>query len=1616
MSMCYIYKEENSLFYKCKEEKTLKKKLLGLLIVLCLVVAMIPILASAEQMSTSLYIGATQYTITQGETLYFTTDTSGNVTESVTAIEDTYNIKLDFPTGTDAVPTMYVRDAFIGERNTNWCAVQGVSNDASKFVIVVERVESPRKNNADFSWANMMQWTIGELEIRGYKGDQAPTNSDEWGRVYNESSFQSLKADGQKITFNKVNGTITSKGTDTREALKAKYVVFDGGTLQLKAKSSGAINGSSKVTVEDGNITLISEEHRAINGDYTAEGLVVNGGTLTIQAGTYLTEGTGQIVPTGYRNAEGEANYYMSYSTEFDGSNAAEFRIGAVSWGGKKYFKIEPAYTVTATGGTTDKAKYTVGATVTLTPGAAPAGQTFDGWTSDDVTVAENEGVYTFTMPAGNVEVEAEYIYKTTVKILGTEYTFTDSDTVYLKTEAGALVAATDADYNVKLAYDTNNVPTVYLKNADLSDDESVIDTLATGELAIVTEAASALFYTNDIVDGGNADAAASNDKAGAIKTVGKITFSGNALLTLKGNGSAIYGNAATAELVFNNANVVISKVNATGKSGGWSDNTFGGDYASITFNGGTATLSTTRFIMLASKTIKIDNGAKVTVTANSFTYNTPTIDVQNGSFYMEGNQNGPLLYGTNITVGANGTFEIKNNSTGANAAIGTATPSLDSGLYAVMGASKADAAAYAVADGALTGEYFKAGKAYTVTVTNGTAQSIGAAAATTKAFVGDEVTLAATAPDGQILTNWEVTAGTATITGNTLTMPAGDVTVKANFGYGASITIGDRDYTVIKGGAAMYFKTDANGAVTVAGDDSDYNLKFVYANDTDAVPTLYLRNAYVASAIKSNTATLAKTAIVVEDTASGKVTTAEGNISADAYLTGAITWSHGDLEIQGPGKVLITKTITTTGKALTFKNADVELKTGTAVGFSGQNFTFDGGMFVFEATNSLISDWKATDPNIYTILVKNDASVSVTTENSALVLPYATSASTLTVDSGYLKLASISDAETDGYGKTLRIKDTTITINGGIVEIAGSKSLVYGCTPVLDTTAYTGCYSSYSSSADGTNQKAFETDTITNYYQNNYSIKYVKVAPTYSLTVNGATANFTDKAPVGSEVVLTPERRAGYKFDSWTVDSGSTPVTITDNKFTMPAGNVSITANYVVDPNADTEPDEVVFKFAGTKVTVVRGETYYFITKADGTVIAENATADNYNIKIVYERVKDKTPVIYLRGAYIKGSYGSIINNDYSTLCTDNERASKVTIVVEDELGNATSAVPSTVTADSYLVSYIFLSKGDIEIQGPGKLVIDQAVSGDTTISGNIQAGGDLIFKNADVQMLNGGLKGKNVTFDGGKVDATVTGSLVISIWQNPYTVLVKNDADVSLTSTDKAAMHIIGTDAALQIESGNLVLKSTATGTNSENAALKIGGGAKLKMSGGTLELSGTVTVVTGTIDMELTGNFDAVCANNAEGNDAVAYTLLPELRQYNTSWQLKYFKIQPGTGSGNAGGGNTGSHTHSTTKVSGKAASCTADGVKEHYKCSCGKYFEDKAATKEIKDINTWKVIKATGHKDANKDGKCDTCKAAQTSDSSFNALWITLLTVSTLGLCVTFVYNKKMRATK
>lgn len=65
------------------------------------------------------------------------------------------------------------------------------------------------------------------------------------------------------------------------------------------------------------------------------------------------------------------------------------------------------------------------------------------------------------------------------------------------------------------------------------------------------------------------------------------------------------------------------------------------------------------------------------------------------------------------------------------------------------------------------------------------------------------------------------------------------------------------------------------------------------------------------------------------------------------------------------------------------------------------------------------------------------------------------------------------------------------------------------------------------------------------------------------SVTGNGAVSASPTSGDEGEEITLTVTPESGYEINTLTAASGGTAITITDNKFTMPAGNVTVTATF---------------------------------------------------------------------------------------------------------------------------------------------------------------------------------------------------------------------------------------------------------------------------------------------------------------------------------------------------------------------------------------------------------------------------------------------------------------------
>ena len=95
--------------------------------------------------------------------------------------------------------------------------------------------------------------------------------------------------------------------------------------------------------------------------------------------------------------------------------------------------------------------------------------------------------------------------------------------------------------------------------------------------------------------------------------------------------------------------------------------------------------------------------------------------------------------------------------------------------------------------------------------------------------------------------------------------------------------------------------------------------------------------------------------------------------------------------------------------------------------------------------------------------------------------------------------------------------------------------------------------------------------------------------------------------------------------------------------------------------------------------------------------------------------------------------------------------------------------------------------------------------------------------------------------------------------------------------------------------------------------------------------------------------------VCRRNPAHHDTVvAHTAGPAATETTPQTCTECgFVMKPATG-----------HIHHLTKVDKEDATCTADGNKEYYRCTCGKLFEDAAAATEITDHSSV-VLPKTGH---------------------------------------------------
>ncbi|UYJ29248.1 MAG: S-layer homology domain-containing protein [Clostridiaceae bacterium] len=466
----------------------------------------------------------------------------------------------------------------------------------------------------------------------------------------------------------------------------------------------------------------------------------------------------------------------------------------------------------------------------------------------------------------------------------------------------------------------------------------------------------------------------------------------------------------------------------------------------------------------------------------------------------------------------------------------------------------------------------------YTVTVTSGGNGM--ASASPAKAVAGTEITLTAKPDEGYRFKEWQVISGGVTIVDDKFTMPEGNVEVKAIFEEDAppaptefTITVktdgnGTASASPAKAAAGTQITLAAkpdngyhfkewqviSGGVTIENNkfimpDSDVEVKAIFEEDAPPAPT---------NPAKPNIS------VTGTYTYNGSVHTAtvNGYDSTTMNVTGNTGTDAGDYTVSVTSKT--GKWADGSTEAVTAEWSIGRALQEIPIGLSSVAPSTEGGSDgkITGVTDEM--EYRMADERIYT------ACSGTEIENLSAghyFVRYAENNN---------HFASSDAAITVGEGTPLA--DCTITFNGnggsGSMDSVTVKVETNYILPVCGFTAPTDQqFKAWEIS--GTEYKVGDSYTVNRDTEIKALWENSVITPTtYAVTVsndgNGTGTATPSAAAAGTEITLAATPNKGYHFKEWQVISGG--VTIENNRFTMPDGNVEVKAVFEEDVPAPTE------------------------------------------------------------------------------------------------------------------------------------------------------------------------------------------------------------------------------------------------------------------------------------------------------------------------------------------------------------------------------------------------------------------------------------------------------------
>jgi len=501
----------------------MNKKLIGLLLALCLVIGLLPVMSIAdttEATTATVTLWGTAVTVDTDDAttdvpaaLYWTNGGEELAPVAATAA-DNWNYRF---TITDGVPTVTLKNAeysyaasflygkydgqlklayegtnnvlipYTASGNRYFVSYSATTNEAGKGHIYVEgaanavlNVTGGGKNSAMFGVSNKAYLTIsgGTFNIaRTVAGGVNAVISGAYSKTVIENCTLNVKmvdGVGGKHPAVVLGGTksVAINNADVTIETNA-HTGLCVGVFQSNMK--GVLYTGTVTVTGDSNIKVITDSNSASNYDYNGVGIYAK--TLTVKGGNLEVDAKKQAVYLSATDATPDLTAYTgSYKmyTEKEGAEATAYAVAP-------YFKVEAAAATPIE--TTAPATETTAPVQTSAPAVESSAPVQSSAPSVETTAPSNT-----TAPA-ETTAPADLAESYTVKIDGVTFTITKYDTpVYSKNTTktgyfntvansevtnsvsadyiGQVIGGDESDYNAKLIWHTGDeAPTLYLKN-----------------------------------------------------------------------------------------------------------------------------------------------------------------------------------------------------------------------------------------------------------------------------------------------------------------------------------------------------------------------------------------------------------------------------------------------------------------------------------------------------------------------------------------------------------------------------------------------------------------------------------------------------------------------------------------------------------------------------------------------------------------------------------------------------------------------------------------------------------------------------------------------------------------------------------------------------------------------------------------------------------------------------------------------------------------------------------------------------------------------------------------------------------------------------------------------